>query len=39
MLKNIKLAGFGAPTPIQQFSLPAVHMGHDLIAIAQTGEN
>ncbi|KAK6193652.1 hypothetical protein LQW54_012235 [Pestalotiopsis sp. IQ-011] len=37
MLKNIKLAGFGAPTPIQQFSLPAVHMGHDLIAIAQTG--
>ncbi|KAF7531783.1 hypothetical protein G7054_g8568 [Neopestalotiopsis clavispora] len=37
MLKNIKLAGFTVPTPIQQYSIPAVHMGHDLIAIAQTG--
>jgi superfamily II DNA/RNA helicase len=39
MLKNIKLAGFTVPTPIQQYSIPAVHMGHDLIAIAQTGKS
>ncbi|ETS78481.1 hypothetical protein PFICI_10543 [Pestalotiopsis fici W106-1] len=37
MLKNIRMAGFTFPTPIQQYSIPAIHMGHDLIAIAQTG--
>ncbi|CAJ2504234.1 Uu.00g116280.m01.CDS01 [Anthostomella pinea] len=37
MLKNVKLAGYHVPTPIQQYSIPAIKMGHDLIAIAQTG--
>ena len=38
MLKNIQLSGYSAPTPIQKYSLPAVHLGLDVIAIAQTGE-
>jgi ATP-dependent RNA helicase DDX3X len=38
MVKNIELAGYGAPTPIQRYCLPAIHLGYDVIAIAQTGE-
>ncbi|KAH6647069.1 P-loop containing nucleoside triphosphate hydrolase protein [Truncatella angustata] len=37
MVRNIELAGYGAPTPVQQYCIPAINMGHDLIAIAQTG--
>lgn len=38
MLKNVELAGYLTPTPIQRYCLPAIHMGYDVIAIAQTGE-
>jgi superfamily II DNA/RNA helicase len=38
MLKNIELSGFTTPTPIQKYCIPAIKMGHDLIAIAQTGK-
>ncbi|KAL7621099.1 hypothetical protein AAE478_008412 [Parahypoxylon ruwenzoriense] len=37
MLKNVQMAGYKEPTPIQKYSLPAIKMGYDLIAIAQTG--
>ncbi|KAI0602718.1 P-loop containing nucleoside triphosphate hydrolase protein [Biscogniauxia sp. FL1348] len=37
MLKNVQMSGFRTPTPIQQYCIPAIKMGHDLIAIAQTG--
>ncbi|KAI0013764.1 P-loop containing nucleoside triphosphate hydrolase protein [Xylariaceae sp. FL0662B] len=37
MLKNVKLAGYRIPTPIQRYCVPAIKMGYDLIAIAQTG--
>lgn len=37
MLENIKLCGYGAPTPVQAATIPAVKTGHDVIAIAQTG--
>ncbi|KAI5867575.1 P-loop containing nucleoside triphosphate hydrolase protein [Durotheca rogersii] len=38
MLKNVEMAGYKDPTPIQKYALPAIKLGHDLIAIAQTGE-
>ncbi len=38
MLKNVELAGYQVPTPIQKYCLPAIAMGHDVIAIAQTGK-
>ena len=38
MLENVKLAGYEIPTPIQQYCLPAVAKGHDIVACAQTGE-
>lgn len=38
MLETIKLAGYKFPTPIQQYTIPAVNQGVDLIAIAQTGQ-
>lgn len=38
MLKNVQMAGFKTPTPIQRYCIPAIGMGHDVIAIAQTGE-
>ncbi|KAL1843933.1 hypothetical protein VTJ49DRAFT_6876 [Mycothermus thermophilus] len=38
MLENVKLAGYDTPTPIQRYCLPAIHQGHDVIGIAQTGK-
>lgn len=38
MLKNVELSGYGVPTPIQRYCLPAIHMGYDVCAVAQTGE-
>ncbi|KAI1379841.1 P-loop containing nucleoside triphosphate hydrolase protein [Hypoxylon crocopeplum] len=37
MLKNVQMSGYKAPTPIQKFCIPAINMGYDLIAVAQTG--
>lgn len=37
MLQNIKLCKYDAPTPIQSWTLPAILMGHDVLACAQTG--
>lgn len=37
MGKNIALAKYTVPTPIQKYCIPAIKAGHDLIAIAQTG--
>lgn len=37
MLENVKLAGYLVPTPIQQYCLPAVFKGFDIVACAQTG--
>ena len=37
MLRNVELAGYEVPTPIQKYCLPAINMGHDVIGIAQTG--
>jgi len=39
MLRNVELSGYKIPTPIQKYCLPAIHLGHDVIAIAQTGES
>lgn len=38
MLKNVEMAGYDVPTPIQRYCLPAIHMGYDVIGIAQTGK-
>ena len=38
MLRNVQLSGYDVPTPIQKYCLPAIGMGHDVIAIAQTGK-
>lgn len=37
MLRNVQLAGYHVPTPIQQYCLPAVKKDHDVVACAQTG--
>ncbi|KAI0434853.1 P-loop containing nucleoside triphosphate hydrolase protein [Xylaria sp. FL1042] len=37
MLRNIELCGYKTPTPIQRYCIPAIRMGYDLLAIAQTG--
>ncbi|KAK4102079.1 DEAD-domain-containing protein [Parathielavia hyrcaniae] len=37
MLRNVELAGYTVPTPIQRYCLPAIHLGYDVIGIAQTG--
>lgn len=39
MLENIGLCLYDAPTPIQMYSIPAVKMNKDLVAISQTGES
>lgn len=38
MVKNLQLAGYTTPTPIQKYCFPAIAMGRDLIGIAQTGK-
>lgn len=38
MEKNIELAQYQIPTPIQKYCLPAINRGHDVIGIAQTGK-
>lgn len=38
MLRNVELAGYEVPTPIQRYCIPSIGQGHDVIAIAQTGE-
>lgn len=37
MLRNVELAGYKVPTPIQKYCLPGIAAGYDVIAIAQTG--
>ncbi|KAI0447236.1 P-loop containing nucleoside triphosphate hydrolase protein [Xylaria telfairii] len=37
MLRNVELCGYKTPTPIQRYCIPAIKMGYDLLAIAQTG--
>ncbi|KAI1125782.1 P-loop containing nucleoside triphosphate hydrolase protein [Nemania abortiva] len=37
MLRNVEMCGYKTPTPIQQYCIPAIKMGYDLLAIAQTG--
>ncbi|KAI1392423.1 DEAD-domain-containing protein [Hypoxylon trugodes] len=37
MLKNVEMAGYAIPTPIQRYCVPAIKMGYDIIAVAQTG--
>jgi len=39
MLSNIKKSGYGVPTPVQAYTIPAVLKGHDVIAVAQTGKS
>lgn len=37
MRKNVELAGYKAPTPIQRYTFPAIRDGLDVVAVAQTG--
>ncbi|KAL1891755.1 hypothetical protein Sste5346_007505 [Sporothrix stenoceras] len=37
MRRNVELAGYKVPTPIQMYCLPAIINGHDVMGIAQTG--
>ncbi|GAW26156.1 putative DEAD DEAH box helicase [Rosellinia necatrix] len=37
MLENVIKCGYKTPTPIQRYCIPAIKMGYDLLAIAQTG--
>lgn len=39
MRENVELAGYVAPTPIQKYTIPAILQGHDVIGIAQTGND
>lgn len=38
VLSNVKKCGYAAPLPIQAYVVPLVNMGHDVVAISQTGE-
>lgn len=38
VMANIELAQYDKPTPIQQYTIPAVMQGYDVVAVAQTGE-
>ncbi|KAF4124651.1 ATP-dependent RNA helicase DDX3X [Geosmithia morbida] len=37
MLENVRLSSYTSPTPIQQYTIPAILQGKDVISIAQTG--
>ncbi|EMC98174.1 hypothetical protein BAUCODRAFT_121063 [Baudoinia panamericana UAMH 10762] len=37
VLDNINLVGYEKPTPIQQYAIPAILQGRDVVAISQTG--
>ena len=37
ILNNISKSGYGVPTPIQAYTIPAVLKGRDIVAVAQTG--
>lgn len=37
LLETVKLCNYSVPTPIQQYCLPAIFKGHDVVACAQTG--
>lgn len=37
MRRNVELAGYNVPTPIQMYCLPAIVQGFDVMGIAQTG--
>lgn len=37
MRRNVELAGYIKPTVIQQYLIPAIMSGHDVVACAQTG--
>ncbi|KAK3379921.1 hypothetical protein B0T24DRAFT_174615 [Lasiosphaeria ovina] len=37
MVRNVKLSGYKVLTPIQRYCIPVINMGHDVIAVAQTG--
>ncbi|KAI5364672.1 Putative ATP-dependent RNA helicase DEAD-box, Helicase superfamily 1/2, ATP-binding protein [Septoria linicola] len=37
VLENIQRCGYGKPTPIQAYTIPAVKLGYDVVGIAQTG--
>ncbi|KAI1434813.1 P-loop containing nucleoside triphosphate hydrolase protein [Xylaria sp. CBS 124048] len=37
MMRNVELMGYKTPTPIQKYCIPAIKMGLDVLAIAQTG--
>ncbi len=39
MLKNVELAGYKVPTPVQAYCLPAILKGYDVVACAQTGND
>lgn len=39
MLRNVQMCGYEVPTPIQKYCIPAIGKGHDVIAVAQTGEH
>ncbi|KAF2452436.1 DEAD/DEAH box RNA helicase [Lineolata rhizophorae] len=37
MLENVHNCGYDVPTPVQAYCIPAVLLGHDVVATAQTG--
>ncbi|EGT39838.1 hypothetical protein CAEBREN_19781 [Caenorhabditis brenneri] len=37
MRKNVQHAGYNKTTPIQQYAIPLIRSGHDIMACAQTG--
>lgn len=37
-MKNLELAQYDRPTPVQGYTIPAVLQGNDVVAIAQTGK-